>query len=561
MMARVLELLSNRRSVRLATIAGAALILAASASGLWYSSIPAEAQESDVTHYQHRGQFDYTVYVNPGVLYGDQFELPGDAPTAQDPSEPSVESSEMLPVFFRELLKELDMSLTFEVECDHPIRSVHTETVISVVAEHPRLWRKEMRTWTDSGDSGQLRIDFPVDFELLEFGVKKIEDEIGINRTQSDFVIEAHVRAVGETLDGQAFDEEFTHSVRMIVKDTTLELSGDLMRAEQCAIGDSTLTMKGRFDYEAYMTYSSLYDSQILRSEPLPVAAPEAPVDATLPPRSTVTLGPGQVLYPSTIQSIDAVYAYDFSCDKLIDRSVREVVVTATLSSGDSWAKTLTLVPSSTLEMGSISFPVDIPYFDCVVAAIGEQTGVRTGSYDFSIEARVHARAWTAGGIVDEFYSQVLSGRRDGAQLTFNDGLSNTKEGALGGAPKLAVSEHGTLRSASLFGVSAGVLALAILGVVSVRGGRRSEAEKALARARRQFRESLIEVREVPPAGEGEVSVALATLDDVARVAEQAGKPVLCVSGTEALSFVILDGRVRYIYTLKTGGDIVPSAE
>ena len=480
-MSRVLDLMASRRTVRLATIAGAAVVLAASASGLWYSSIPAEAQESDLTYYQHRGSFDYTVYVDPGVLYADQFVLPDDAASEPASDADSADGTDMLPVFFRELLEDFDMALTFEASCDQPFRSIRTEALVTIVAEHPRLWRREMRVYNDSRDAAQLRVAFPVDFDLLEFGVKKIEDEIGIKRTQNDFVIEARVRAVGETLDGQAFDEQYLHSVRLIVKDKTLELTGDLTRTEERAIGDSVLRMKGRFDYEAYMTYSSLYDSEILRSEPLPVASPETPTDAAVQPRSSVTLGPGQVLYPSTIQAIDATFNYGFSCDKPIDRSTHDIVVTATLSSGDRWAKKLTLVPLSTLEMGSVSFAVDIPYFDRVVAAIGEQTGVKTGSFDFSIEARVHTRAWTAGGVVDEFYTQVLSGRRDGAQLTFNDSLTSTKEGMLGNDAPPGEPEHGTLRSVSLFGVSAGAIALAMVGVASVRGGRRSDAEVALA--------------------------------------------------------------------------------
>lgn len=44
-----------------------------------------------------------------------------------------------------------------------------------------------------------------------------------------------------------------------------------------------------------------------------------------------------------------------------------------------------------------VSFPIDIRYFDVVVAAIGQQIGDRTGSY--SIELRVDMAVFAMSGV------------------------------------------------------------------------------------------------------------------------------------------------------------------
>jgi hypothetical protein len=549
-MVRVFDVLSSNHRVRIIATGIVTVLIVASIGGLWYSSTPAEAQETTVTRYVHRGQFNYIAYVTPGVLYSDDFELPD--PSTPDSRATADESEEdQLPVFFRELLQGFDVAFTLDVECSEPLRVVRTEATVTVSAEHPRMWRREMREWPESNDSNQIRIAFPLDYELLEDAVERIEDDIGIARSQSDFVMQARVRTVGETLAGEPFDEEYLHSVRAILKEKTLELDGDLKLSVDHAVGDAILTLDGRFDYEAYMGYSSLYDSDVLRSEPLPVANPNGPYGPTVQPPVVSEIGPGQVLYPLTIDSIEATFAYDFACDRRVEHVSHDLEVVATLSNADLWSKQLTLVAPMALQTGTVSFPIDVAYYDRLVAAIGEQTGIRTGTYDITIEARVNTYARTADGVIDELYTQTLAGSRSGAQLTFSETLTSTQSGTIPCGAPVIVDDRTALQPVSLFGVSAGIVGLAFVSAAWVRGGRRDEVARALARARKQYREFLVEVNELPPATQDDTTVAIRTLDDLARVAEQAGKPMLCHSAAPTPVFCVLDGRVRYVCSVR----------
>jgi len=553
-----LACIAGRRGVRLACIAIAAVLLAVSLGGLAYSSSSAEAQETPGTAYQHRGKFDYLVYVTPGILYGDEFPKPDAAATG---SETDLDPQPHVPpVLFRELLEDLDMAFSYSVDAAEPLQSVRNEATVTIIAEHPRMWQKDMRDWSLPRDSWELRLQFPFEYDLFEMYVKDIEEEIALTRTQRDFVIEANVRTTAITANGSLLDDEYVHRIRLIVKDRTVEFDGDLQHTERRSVDGIDFILQGRFDYEAYMSYSRLYEGEVLRSEPLPVATEEERPRVTL--ESVATIGPGQVLYPRTIRSIDASFAYALASEGRVHDPVYDVEVTATLSSGDRWSKKLELVPPQQADTGEVSFPIDMAHFDRVVEAIGEQTGVRTGSYDIAIEARVHVRARIDDGRIDEVYTQTLTGRRDGAQLTFGETLSNTKMGSIGGGAVIIEDGRGQWRPPSIAGAVTGAALLAVVGIARVRAGsRRDEVDRAVRKAKKAYRDVLVEIDRMPAVKRGEITISVATMEDLARVAEQGGKPVLYYAGEEIHQFSVLDGQVRYVHTLSHPPAAQPGTE
>lgn len=546
-MARVLEVVAERRGIRIICMTAAAVLLAVSLGGLVYSSSSAEAQETPATAYQHRGTFDYLVYVTPGILYGDEFPRSGEA--AADPETAEEQPAHIPPVLFRELLEDLDLAFSYRVDAAEPLQSVHSEATVTIIAEHPRMWQKDMRDWTLSRTGRELRLQFPFEYDLFESYVKDIEEEIALTRTQRDFIIEARVRTTAETVNGHHLDEEYVHSIRIIVKDRTVEFDGDLRHTERRSVDDMEFTLKGWFDYEAYMGYSRLYEGEVLRSEPLPVAEEEERPRVT--PQPVTTIGPGRVLYPRTIQSIDGSFSYDLASEGRIADEVCDMEVTATLSSGDRWSKTLELVAPQQADSGEVSFPIDIHYFDRVVEAIGEQTGARTGSYDIAIEARVHVRAGIGDGRIDEVYTQRLTGKRDGAQLTFGETLSDTKMGSIGGGTVVVSNGREQWRPPSIAGALTGVALLAVVGIARVRSGsRRDDTDRQVRKAKKAYRDVLVEIDQMPAVERDEISIPVSTIEDLARVAEQSGKPVLYYAGYGEHQFSVLDGQARYVHTL-----------
>lgn len=66
---KVWKVFAKSRRARIICFALAGALLVASIVGLGYSAAPTE--EVPTAKYEHRGEFDYTVYLKPNILYGD----------------------------------------------------------------------------------------------------------------------------------------------------------------------------------------------------------------------------------------------------------------------------------------------------------------------------------------------------------------------------------------------------------------------------------------------------------------------------------------------------------
>lgn len=131
---KVWEPFARSKAVRIACFALAGALLAASGVGLWYSfSAPSEVEVPAATH-QHNGQFDYTVYLKPSTLYGEFI-----------PPQGEKEEEEMPLIFFRDIIDEVRMVFSYKFDCSEPTARVTNDVVVTITAENPGMWRKEVR--------------------------------------------------------------------------------------------------------------------------------------------------------------------------------------------------------------------------------------------------------------------------------------------------------------------------------------------------------------------------------------------------------------------------------
>ncbi|TFH34389.1 MAG: hypothetical protein E4G93_05415, partial [Dehalococcoidia bacterium] len=455
----------------------AAALLAISGLGLWQSVLAAGEQSSSDIAYAHRGAFGYDVYVEPGILYSEEFELPDDevADENDKPATARIDSTDEPPmVLFRDIMEELLLSFTYEFECGEPAVVESSDVVVTIVAENPGLWHKEMWRWEETHTGEEFRVDFPFEIDTLEADVDEIEEEIGIARLPKDFIVTAIVHTAGETRDGDTIEVEFTHTLRAILDDKKLELEGELERTTGGGSDDDvSWTCSGRFDYEAQLEYNALYESIVLRTESLPTAEVEPTIEP-VEPKVVVRLPPGATYFPSLVDTIEARFSYVLECDRPVTVESETVRITAVLAKADTWSKELLLMPE-TRKSGpfTLSFPIDIHYFDEVVGAIEEQIEDRGGSYSIEIRAEVETMVETREGTIDDIYAQTLQGTREGNTLTFQKELSGSQEGVIEVEVESANPGPGRWKILSIAGVCVGGLALAFLGVVRVRSSRR----------------------------------------------------------------------------------------
>jgi hypothetical protein len=524
---------ARSRRLRITCFALAGALLVASIVGLGYSPA-APTEEVPTAKYEHRGHFDYTVYLNPSILYGDVI-LTDDE-----------EEEEVPMVFFRDIIREVQLAFSYKFDSSQPLASVSNKVAVSIIAENPGVWQKEMTQLEETHEGTEFRVDFPLDLSGIDGIVDDIENEIGIVGRERQFIIRAVVTTAAETALGQTIEDTFSYELPAMLTAKKLELTGDLEASKEGYREGTRYEARGRFDYEVSLKPNKLYDTNVLRSEAPPVAEPPTPVQ---------TLGPGLVYFPKIIDNIEASFSYRFLCDRPISEQSQEVEITATIENPGKWSKSLVVMPETSRE-GSFTIPffIDIQYFTRVIDAIGQETGVLGTSHNITIKADVHTVAQTDVGTINEVFTQTLGATLEGNTLIFDEELSRSKSGTLGGAAIPGASQEGRSRTPWIIGLVVALLALGYfgwnqtqLGVAMVSAG---EAEAA--RAKKKYKQIMVDVEELPEVKPTEIVIPLNSLDDLVRIADDLVKPILHWVQEGRHSYCVIDSGVRYLYVIET---------
>ena len=532
-MMKVWKVCARSRRARIICFALAGALLVASVVGLGYS-LAAPTEEMPAAKYEHRGEFDYTVYLKPNILYGDVILT----------EEEEEEEAPM--VFFRDIIEEVRLAFSYNFDSSQPLASVTNDVVVSIIAENPGLWQKEITILEETHEGREFRVDFPLHLGSLESVVDDIEEEIGVGSYQNQFIIKAIVHTTAETAGGRTIEDDFSHGITAILQTHTLKLQGSFKRSDTGSKDDISYSEEGWFDYEVYLKPNKLYETAVLRSEPPPAAEP---------PASPQTLGPGLLYFPNIIDNIKASFSYQFLCDRPISEQSQEVEVTVIIENPNKWSKSLVVVPE-TSKVGSftIPFPIDIQYFTTVVDAIGQETGVRGSSHNIVFKADVHTVARTDLGTINEVYTQTLGVKLEANTLTFDKELSLSQVGSIGGAAIPGAFEEGGSRAPWIIGLVIALLALGYFGwsQTQLRLAPVSAGEAEAARARKKYKQMMVDVEELPGVKPTETVIPLNSLDDLVRIADDLVKPVLHQADKGRHTYCIIDSGVRYLYVIET---------
>jgi hypothetical protein len=527
---KVWKVFARSRRLRITCFALAGALLVTSVVGLGLSATL--TGEITAVNYEHRAQFGYTVYLKPSILYGDVILT-------------EEEQEEEVPmVFFRNIIQEVRLAFSYNFDSDQPLTNVANTVVVSIIAEDPGVWQKETTQLEETYEGTEFAVNFTLDLSKLDSIFDDIEADIGITGGSTrNFIIRAVVNTTAETALGQTIEDEFSYELTAVLTARKLELKGNLGGSKEGSKEGIKYKGNGRFDYEVHLKPNKLYETDVLRSEASPVVEP---------PASPQTLGPGLVYFPKIIDKIAASFSYQFLCDRPISAQSQEVQVTAIIENPAYWSKSLVVVPE-TNKVGNftISFPIDIEYFTRVIDAIGQETGVRGSSPNIVIKADVYTVAYTDLGTINEVYTQTLSAKLEANTLSFDKELSGSKLGSIS-AP-VSEASGGVSRAPWIIGLVIALLALGYFGwsQAQLRVAPVSAGEAEAARARRKYRQMMVDVEELPWAKPTETVVPLNSLDDLVRIADDLVKPVLHQAEKGTHTYCIIDSDVRYVYKIK----------
>ncbi len=521
------------RKLRTTCFALAGALLVVSITGLAYLAA-APTEEAPTAKYEHRGHLDYSVYLRPSMLYGDVIL------TEEE------EEEEVPMVFFRDIMREINLSFSYNFSCSQLLSSVTNSIVVSIIARNPDVWQKEMTQLEETHGATNFSVDFPLDLSDLDTVFDDIENEIGIVGRERQFIIRAVVTTTAETALGQTIEDEFSYELPTVLTAKKLELKGDLEDSKEGYREETRYEARGRFGYEVSLKSNKLYETAVLTSEKLPVAEPPAP---------TQTVGPGLVYFPKIVDHIEAGFSYRFLCDRPVSAQSQEVEITATIENPGKWSKSLVLVPA-TSRQGSFTVPfsIDIEYFIKVIDAIGEETGVPGTSHNITLTASVRTVAQTDVGTIDEVFTQTLGATLEENTLIFDRELSRTQSGTIGGAATPGASQQSRSRTPWVIGLVVALLALGYFcwSQSQLRLAVVSAGAAQVARAGKKYKQIMVDVEKLPEVKPTEIVVPLNSLDDLARIADDLIKPVLHQVAEGRHTYCVIDSGVRYLYSVET---------
>ena len=522
--------------LKLGSLVGVSFLLIASLFGVWKAfSLPSRTEQAvAVVNYEHRGEFDYLVYLKPNSLYG--------------PLQPQEEETdqETAPVFFRNIIDEAWLAFSYDFSSGQSLSSITNKVVVSAIAENPGMWQKEIPILEETHGGQQVSVDFPLDLESLQSVVEDIEQEIGLRGYQNQLIIRAAVHTTAETAGGRTIEDDFSHEITVAVQAYTLKLEGSLKRSDTGSKDGVSYSQEGWFDYEVYLKPNNLYETDVLRSEVLP---------GTEPPASPQTLGPGLVYFLNIVDSITASFSYQFLSDKAVTNLVEEVEVTAVLEYPEMWSKSFTLVPK-TSKTGPlvVDFPVDIKAFNTVTDTLRSELGLGAASYGLTIQAVVHTTGDTDSGHIDEVFTHSLVGQLGMTTFTLKGNLDKREPGAIVENRMVPAGKTWVFRVLSLAGLALVVFAFLFV----LRNSRRAQAvaisgmEEEALRTKRKHKGVIVDVGELPPTGAGEVVIPIGSVDELVTAADALLKPVLHWAEEGRHSYCVIDGGVRYLYVVET---------
>jgi hypothetical protein len=322
-----------------------------------------------------------------------------------------------------------------------------------------------------------------------------------------------------------------------------------LQQTQSSNLGEFGLRQEGRLTYSVVMKAGS----------PVGAAVLQPPVTAS--PSVTPPVGPGAIIFSKLVDRMDASFVYDFVADKAVKDLQEDVTVVAVLENPEVWQKAFVLVPPTRKSGGfRIDFPFDVPGINQALENIRNETGVSGQSYKLTIRADVRVTAQTDHGPIDETFSPALTTSLEKGVIQWEEELGQSKPGSIETTSVVANTGRylgmalGTARILSLVFLAVAVVGFAFCLWTFLRAMPKelSDTEKECLRIGNKYRSRILEAAAHTP-GFGDRTVSAASIDDLVKMADELGKPVIHqLSGTSKTrhTYYVFDSSITYQYTI-----------
>ena len=290
----------------------------------------------------------------------------------------------------------------------------------------------------------------------------------------------------------------------------------------------------GRYDYIATLKNNTIYNNK-------------------------TTLRPGEgTFFKQLIKQVNASFSYTFQITQHADIA-GNYSVDAILQT-NLWKKTYPLIPQTPFNARgrtasfTTSFPLDYTYYEQLLAKMNEETGVPAQSPLLLIQSTIVVFATTGNETVSSFFAPSINVSLNQKTLDISKELASNLPGALTNSVRINQPEISTQRilwTVLSLGIIVGMCLFGFLTTSSI--GLQSQTDKEMKKIKKKYGEWIVETKTHPEIPYLRM-IAINSLEDLAKVGEELGKPILLYTSTNnnEYRFYVLDDTTMYEYLLKS---------
>lgn len=275
-------------------------------------------------------------------------------------------------------------------------------------------------------------------------------------------------------------------------------------------------------------------------------------------------LGPGGTYFTKVVKAIDADFSYLFKADRAAALKATYSVV-ATVDAPKMWQKEFTLVlPTEVAAKGdtlSITrpFTIDLPFYNDFLKAVSEELGATASEPRLVIKAPVEVKAVSPAGVVtDRLAPEMIIPLASGCFQVSGE-LSPVKRGELTALRKVADPSLGRRKKTAVAFLAGAGMLLVFWPLVTGCERKKTDdgGKRELELLARTCGDRMVQVQAGFSLPDGVVAVPLNSPEDLVRVADELGKPVIfqpCGPQGQPC-YLVFDGITAYRYLIADRND------
>ncbi len=442
--------------------------------------------------------------------------------------------------YFTQILNAMAGSYSYEFSSDEPVSDVKTQVQVTAIIKRGGLWSKEIVIVSPQTlDNG--KVGFPINSDEYVELASTISEELGFGAVSSVDVTLKASTLTQATIDGKTINEELVQTCDLSVGPTVIEWKGPFSLSRKSYQAGTIYTQQGLFGYTIDYDVNLLFGAITLES-PKPAA------------RDIHDLKQADRYGSDIIDSMDLNFDYKLLSDKPVSGVTHRVQVNTVLS--DSVVEKVLYQQADEYEFTE-DFKLDIPVdVTLLYDIIRKQEGV-TGNnfdatYDFDVRVDVNTSAGEPGEI-NETINAMLPMRLSSRDLAIGNAENNNKSGSITTQEAFKNQTRDTLLliAASLLGLT--ILAWLYAGWMLWEHRRRSPLLALWEAAQNtvdSHKDILVNMTALPAVAEGERTTPVDSLEELVKLSDALLKPVLHQVEGAKHNFCVIDGTVRYEYSV-----------